>query len=57
MIIDLVCNLVWMTENYFPLADGSVDKVHVMSVGIYGESQSTFEYGEGESAETLWPPS
>ena len=41
---------------HFPVADGNVDKVHVMNVGIYSDSPNTFEYGEGESAQTLWPP-
>ena len=43
--------------DHFPTVDGNVDKVHVMNVGIYSDSPSTFEYGEGESAQTLWPPS
>ena len=46
-----------LINKHFPLVDGNVDKVHVMSVGIYSDSPSTFEYGEGESAQTLWPPS
>ena len=54
---DLAYNLEYLIHNYFPVANGNVDKVHVMSVGIYSDRPSTFDYGEGESAQTLWPPS
>ena len=54
---DLAYDLKCLIYKHFPVADGNVDKVHVMSVGIYSDSTSNFEYGEGESAQTLWPPS
>ena len=57
MNVDLVYNLESLIHNCLSVADGNVDKVHVMSVGVYSDSPSTFEYDEGESAQTLWPPS
>lgn len=39
------------------VADTSVDKVHVMSVGIYNDGNSTFEFGSDQSVQTVWPPS
>ena len=53
----IILNGIPLIDNRFTVADANVDKVHVMIVGIYSDSPSTFEYIEGESAQTLWPPS
>ena len=57
MDIFLAYHLECLIYKHFPVADGNVDKVYVMSIGLYSDSTSTLEYSEGESAQTLWPPS